>query len=239
MSAFIDRFGEMNIMKCGLKAVIIRYGGSEDIDVMFENGTVVKNKRYERFKNGSLNPNYSREGSDKKQHNFIDRIGELSISNQGYPMTIVEYTSSKDMIVEFEGGFQVKSRYDRFLNGQIAHPDLDNAIRDPLFVSKIGEESVNLYGINMRIVRMLTAKRVVIQFEDGKEVTAYYQSFRSGRVHHPMSPSKLEGKVFGTMMLGKDGYYDTQEKRFYYDCHCIQCQRHGLMPLDDIVVHIC
>lgn len=42
MASKIDRVDETRVMKCGMEAIIIRYGGATDIDVRFEDGTVVK-----------------------------------------------------------------------------------------------------------------------------------------------------------------------------------------------------
>ena len=61
MSKFIDRTGEVNIAKNGLKMTIIDYRFSKDIDIQFEDGTIVKNKTYQSFKKGTiknLNINY-------------------------------------------------------------------------------------------------------------------------------------------------------------------------------------
>ena len=49
-----DRLGETRMMKCGMEATIIRYGGATDIDVRFEDGTVVKNRWYGNFKKVKL-----------------------------------------------------------------------------------------------------------------------------------------------------------------------------------------
>ena len=54
MASKIDRVGETRVMKCGMEAIIIRYGGATDIDVRFEDGTVVKNRWYGNFKKVKL-----------------------------------------------------------------------------------------------------------------------------------------------------------------------------------------
>ena len=52
------RIGETKIMNNGMKATIIHYEKATNIDIKFEDGTIVKNKRYSSFKTGNiLNPN--------------------------------------------------------------------------------------------------------------------------------------------------------------------------------------
>ena len=46
--------GEKRMMNCGLEATIIRYGGSMDIDVQFEDGQVVYKRTYDNFQKGSI-----------------------------------------------------------------------------------------------------------------------------------------------------------------------------------------
>lgn len=54
-----NRIGEENINTQNCKMKIIEYRNAEDIDVRFEDGTVVKNKQYYSFKRGSIkNPFY-------------------------------------------------------------------------------------------------------------------------------------------------------------------------------------
>lgn len=54
-----NRVGETNTANCGMKMTIIRYGSSYDIDVEFEDGTIVKNRTYRCFKRGMIShPNY-------------------------------------------------------------------------------------------------------------------------------------------------------------------------------------
>ena len=54
MGNFIDRTGEINYNNQGEKVTIIRYGGHDDIDVQFEDGTIVYNRRYGNFIRGRI-----------------------------------------------------------------------------------------------------------------------------------------------------------------------------------------
>ena len=54
MSKKIDRTGEVGVNNDGEKMVIIRYGSSTDIDVEFEDGTIVEHREYGDFKKGTI-----------------------------------------------------------------------------------------------------------------------------------------------------------------------------------------
>jgi len=49
-----DRTGETRIMSKGLKSTIIAYRNNADIDIQFENGQIVCNRRYDNFKDGKI-----------------------------------------------------------------------------------------------------------------------------------------------------------------------------------------
>ena len=76
MAAKIDRVGETRMMNCGMKATIIRYGKAIDIDVRFEDGTVVKHKSYSKFKKGGIaHLLISLKHGSRDFHGFICRQG--------------------------------------------------------------------------------------------------------------------------------------------------------------------
>ena len=50
----MKRMGETNIASNGMKITIIRYARNDDIDIQFEDGTIVKHKSYRHFKSGSI-----------------------------------------------------------------------------------------------------------------------------------------------------------------------------------------
>lgn len=54
--------------------------------------------------------------------NEVNRVYETNRNTYGSLMTIVEYNHSKDITVEFENGYRVKSRYGDFKKGNIKSP---------------------------------------------------------------------------------------------------------------------
>lgn len=54
MGKKIDRTGEVGVNKNGERMTIIRYGGALDIDVQFDDGTIVEHRRYGAFLKGEI-----------------------------------------------------------------------------------------------------------------------------------------------------------------------------------------
>lgn len=73
---FNPRLGETRMMNCDMKATIIRYNTSKDIDVRFEDGTVVKDRTYNQFKKGEIaHQSLNLNNGSKDFHGFICRRG--------------------------------------------------------------------------------------------------------------------------------------------------------------------
>lgn len=72
-----ERIGISMMMNCGMKATIIAYRQYSDIDIQFEDGTIVKHKRYDHFKTGAI----------KFPENINPHIGE-TIKHKDHTYTI-------------------------------------------------------------------------------------------------------------------------------------------------------
>lgn len=113
-----NRLGETQMMNCGMKATIIRYNGVRDIDVRFEDGTIVGSKTYNAFKKGSI-------ANQNIKTSAENCLGETRMMNCGMETTIIRYNTSKDIDVRFGDGTVVKYRtYTQFKKGEIAHQSL-------------------------------------------------------------------------------------------------------------------
>lgn len=85
----ITRVGEKSKANNGMEMKIIGYRSSLDIDVQFEDGTIVKGKSYQQFKRGEIaNPNV------KKKTLRADRLGNEVTAKNGQKMKIVAYRSA-------------------------------------------------------------------------------------------------------------------------------------------------
>lgn len=97
----------------GQKMTIIGYRNSQDINIQFEDGTIIEHTRMIQFKRGKIgNPNY-----------VITHEGEEVMSLTGLKMKITKYVSTSDVNVKFEDGTEVyHTNYFRFKKGRTGHP---------------------------------------------------------------------------------------------------------------------
>lgn len=115
------RLYEKNQMNNGQMAKIIKYNGSKNITLQFEDGTIVENKQYSSFQKGCIsNPNFTKTVQQKER-----RLGEKKLMNCGSECKIIEYNTSENITVQFEDKTILKNRtYDQFKKGSIKNPKL-------------------------------------------------------------------------------------------------------------------
>lgn len=130
-SKYDERIGETITNSNGYKMTIVEYKGIRDIDVQFEDGTIVKHVNYTNFKKGNIaKPGYkklptyiSNKGRETINEKYRrERIGLKCINQQGYEMVIVDYINANHMYVQFEDGTTKKCSFDRFKNGGVVKP---------------------------------------------------------------------------------------------------------------------
>ncbi len=165
-----DRINETQAMNNGQKATIIAYRGSADIDVRFEDGTIVSNKTYNSFKNGNI----------KNPNNHIDEVRQM---HNGMKATIIAYRSSPDIDIQFEDGTIVyHKQYVSFLNGCIKNPNI-----------RLNEARQMNNGQSAVIKEYRKATDIDVEFEDGTIVThRSYNAFLNGSIRNPNKISDRE-----------------------------------------------
>ena len=186
MVAKIDRLGETRMMNCGMEATIIRYGNSKDIDVRFEDGTVVKNRWYGNFKKGTIaNPNIKTSAKV--------RLGETRMMNCGMEATIIRYGNTGDIDVRFEDGAVAKNKaYGEFKRGKISNPSIK--------VSRLGETRMMNCDMEATIIRYGNSKDIDVRFEDGTIAKCkMYGEFKRGNIAHPSTTA--ENRLGETQMM--------------------------------------
>ena len=189
MASKIDRVGETRVMKCGMEAIIIRYGGATDIDVRFEDEAVAVHKRYDAFKKGKINnPNIKASAEN--------RFGETKMMNCGMEATIIRYGGATDIDVRFEDGAVAKNKaYGEFKKGGIAHPSTTAKAR-------LGETRMMNCGMKATIIRYENADDINICFEDGKVVEhKTYRAFKKGYIAHQNTNVPVEARLGETRMM--------------------------------------
>ena len=165
-----ERVGEMLKMKNGQMAKITDYRGFEDIDVIFDDGTIKKHVNYGAFKDGRV-----------KNTTLIPkkRNGEMFTNHDGFKVKIVNYKNARAVDVQFEDGSIITRRYDEIKKGNFKHPE----IKSLECIFRIGEEQLSTSKEMMRIVEYRNAKDIDIKFADGTIVThKRYEHFKKGLI---------------------------------------------------------
>lgn len=192
------RIGEVNRAKNGMLMKIIEYGNVRNIDVQFEDGTVVTNKTYSDFKKGSIaNP-----------LSFKLRVGEENIANNGMKMKIIEYRSLTDIDVQFEDGTIVHNKnYGNFKRGLISNP--------LFYKSRIGEIVTSNNGMRVILIEYRSCNDIDVQLEDGTIFNhKRYTDFKCGQIGFPLG--RKGGRVLYNFHDLKKAY--KWNSKTYYFC---------------------
>lgn len=194
-----DYTGEVRIMSNGMQATIIAYRYDSDIDVEFEDGTIVTNKSYTSFRQGYI----KHPDPDKcfwKQQNdahAAKHIGEEKIMNNGMRAKIIDYKGRYDVDIEFEDGEIIRGIcYSSWVKGESTHPTVKTprAPRKPI-EELIGQTNTMSNGMQGTIVDARCASDIDVKFEDG-EITYHstYGAFKKGNVCHPSKKGNRLGE---------------------------------------------
>lgn len=111
----VSRIGWKNVAQNGQTITIVNYRGSTDVDLMFEDGTIVEHIQMSKFKNGEVrNPNF--------QKNKI--LSATYTANNGQHMRVIAYRDYYDMDVQFEDGTIVEHvQLSKLRNGEVCNPN--------------------------------------------------------------------------------------------------------------------
>ena len=185
------KIGEVALANNGQMMKIIEYRSSKDIDVQFEDGTIVKNRAYHNFIRGEIwNAN-----SPTVRVPRNNRTGVRKMANCGQEMTIIAYRGCSDIDVQFEDGTIVYHRtYKTFVKGSIENPKLKEDFRR----SKIGETSMSNNGQKMTLIAYRSANDIDVQFEDGAIVeSTRYPYFKRGAIANPRRKKTSDSRKKG------------------------------------------
>ena len=184
-----NRLGETRMMKCGMAATIIRYGNTGDIDVCFEDDTIIEHRQYGQFKKGAIVNRDIKASAE-------NRLGETRMMNCGMEATIIRYGGATDIDVRFEDGAVAKNKaYGEFKKGGIAHPSTTAKAR-------LGETRMMNCGMKATIIRYENADDINICFEDGKVVEhKTYRAFKKGYIAHQNTNVPIEAHLGETRMM--------------------------------------
>jgi len=81
-----------------------------------------------------------------KNKPMIDRIGEVNYNNFGSKMTIIHYKDANNIIVEFDNGYIIKTRYSHFTEGILSNP-YDKSVLGIGYIGEGGYDKKNYYSV--------------------------------------------------------------------------------------------
>lgn len=178
--------GTTKEMHCGMNATIIAYRKSDDIDVCFEDGTIVFGCSLSAFKGQRiLHPKFKIVRSLPVKQAAKEAqiyVGETRPMNCGMEATIIAYRGSKDIDVQFQNGeIATRKSLSNFRRGAISYPSSQEMI------NRIGEKNMMHCGMRATIIAYRSSKDIDIQFEDGTIIqNKMYGNFKTGRIEHPL-----------------------------------------------------
>ena len=114
-----NKVGEKIKANNGLMMTIIAYRNTLDIDIQFEDGTIVYNKTYGNFRIGNIgHPTYKSRSKENK-------VGMVSIANSGLLITIIACDDFNNIDIQFEDGAISRGKHlKEFKAGKIKHPKI-------------------------------------------------------------------------------------------------------------------
>ena len=191
-----NRKGTTLMMNCGMKATILEYRNRTNIDVQFEDGTIVKHREFKDFQKGQIaNPNQVKEKKKTtkckkkitKRNPFKEREGMSLTMNCGMKATIIEYHNSHDIDIQFEDGTIAKHRnFGSFKKGQIANP---NQVKE-----REGMTLMMNCGMKATIIAYHNSNNIDVQFEDGTIVKhRQFGNFQKGEIANPNQVKERKG----------------------------------------------
>lgn len=184
-----NRENKWKMMNCGMKAEIINYNARKNVDVQFEDGTIIKNCTYGNFCNGAvLNPNLTRRRKFNKKG--LEKIGKSQLMNCGMMATITGYRIYRDIEVTFDNGEVVEHvGYDKFQTGSV----LPNSLKPNGLAQKRIKEKVKQHcGMDAEIINYQSATDINVRFDDGTVAEhVSYDVFKRGNVRNNNIPLRM------------------------------------------------
>lgn len=130
---------------------------------------------------------------------LIDRTGEIRTNKYGIEMRIVEYNSSKRIVVEFADGSRLRTKYCDFVAGTARI----NKRKSRKTFDRVGETSPNIHGTIMEILEYEATDDILVEFQDNYKykLKTNYRHFLAGCVQNPYDKT-----VHGVGFLGEGNY---------------------------------
>ena len=225
------RVGETNLANNGQQMKIVKYRSATDIDIQFEDGTVVEHKTYSAFKKGEvINPSIQWANGFPSSGS---RVGETNRAVNGQCMTLITYRSAADIDVQFEDGTIVcNTSYKNFKRGAIRNPNLYHTMRSEYIDKVLTTKYLMHNGIYLSVTNYRGSKSADILFETGHiKENVNYDAVKSGSISHPFP------YAVGDIEIKGPAYIYNGLGNFY--CHCTKCGIRDIMTIEEMKSHKC
>lgn len=183
-----ERLNQPYIMSNEKEVTIVRYRNCMDIDIQFDDGTIVTTQ-YNALINRLVH-------KEKKTYGNADtREGEKGIAANGEKITIVKYRNRNDMDVKFEDETELEHvSYKKFKERKLTHPNDPKLPKATSLISqRLGETNRNNAGKLMTIVGYRNSVDMDVQFEDQTiRKKVQYRAFLRGEVKHPKDSNRIK-----------------------------------------------
>ena len=224
---FIDRIGEIKYSnKYRMNMTIVAYRKAKDIDVLFEDGYLMKNTTYYRFKEDSI-----RRPSDAPYVYVGDAVGRKAKMLCGLWAEIIDVTGTDPRnltyTIRFEDGLiKTTTKYSKFTSGCIGHPNINIKGKSQIRSDRVGETVYSeRYSMKMTIKAYRRFNDIDVEFEDGVVVEhKFYNYFLEDKITRPDIKTYtstaigrkqkmncgLMAEIICPSASGKAGYFDVK-----------------------------
>ena len=190
----------------GFKMTLITYRNHSDVDIMFECGTVLKNRSYKCFLNGNIRK------PDIKE-------GQQSTSKKWGVLTLLNYHRYSNVDVQFEDGkIAYGVKYNSFLKGEVRKP-----------TNRVGEKFIILDGYEAEIINYKKATDIDVRLNTGVILTTTYSNLKKGCLKNPYHPSvygvgymgvgKYTSQINGKLWKGYDVWHSFLRRSYWKGYH--------------------
>ena len=169
-------------MKNGQQATIVGYHSATNIDIEFEDGTIVYGRTYQQFQKREVaNPNYKKANPYAASH-----LGETRTMINGINATIIAYRNNRDIDIKFEDGIiRQHVRYHHFLSGKVNPISSKDRTKNDKN-KRLGEKRMMNCGLECEIIEYNSAHNITVKFTNGAIAkNKYYYDFQTGIIQCP------------------------------------------------------
>ena len=184
--------------------VITKYVNNREVTIKFESDGTEVLTQLSLIERGKIkNPN----AKDAKAAQWE---GNIFPTNRYGNVKVLKYVNASEMLVEFESdGTQINVSAGNLRKGKATNPNsIKKQHNTELNAEKCCEYDDEIFETNrhgnVRVIKYTDALNVLVEFEDGTQVTATSGNLRNGKVKNPnYERNKYFGKIFESNNFGK------------------------------------